>query len=98
MISRRQWRHTFRETTYVEVGRAELEASKPPRAGSSLVIYQDQGGRLWAREEMEFEDGSFVELDPWRPEVPPDAQIMTLPPGSKLTIGSNGCTVTLPGY
>jgi hypothetical protein len=94
----RQWRHAAQDTVYVEVGRAELQAAKVPREGTMMVVYQDHGGKLWVRDAREFEDGRFVEMEPWHRPAPPDARMLNLPPGSKLTIGSNGCTVTLPGY
>lgn len=59
----REWRHKKRGTTYMEVGRALLQAATGPVGeAATLVIYRDRRGRLWAREEGEFEDGRFEEL------------------------------------
>lgn len=58
----RRWRHVARGSTYVEVGRALLQASTGPVGeAATLVIYRDAKGRLWARPEAEFEDGRFEE-------------------------------------
>jgi hypothetical protein len=61
--SPREWRHKKRGTTYMEVGRALLQAATGPVGeAATLVIYRDRQGRLWAREEGEFEDGRFEEV------------------------------------
>ncbi len=56
----RAWRHVKRGTTYVEIGRAKLQAATGPAGeGDTLVIYRGSDGNLWAREAHEFEDGRF---------------------------------------
>lgn len=64
-----RWRHVGRGTTYAELGRAELQMSQDLLVeGSTLVIYRDADGKLWARQEDEFEDGSFERVTPPAPE------------------------------
>lgn len=59
----RMWRHEKRGTVYREIGRAELQiATLDVVEGSCLVIYRGADGKLWARQEDEFEDGRFVEM------------------------------------
>lgn len=59
----RRWRHKKRGTTYVEIGRATLQAATGPAGeGDTLVIYRGEDGQLWAREAHEFEDGRFDEV------------------------------------
>jgi hypothetical protein len=59
----RRWRHKKRGSTYTEVDRALLQAATGPVGeGAVLVIYRDDQGRLWARQESEFEDGRFEEV------------------------------------
>jgi hypothetical protein len=54
------WRHVKRGTVYREIGRATLQiATVNVVEGSTLVIYEGADGRLWARQEDEFEDGRF---------------------------------------
>ena len=56
----RVWRHVKRGTLYTEIGRAELQdATGSVVEGCSLVVYRGTDGRLWARQEDEFEDGRF---------------------------------------
>lgn len=61
---RPMWRHKKRGTVYMEIGRAELQDASPrgPAEGDTLVIYQGDDGKLWAREVTEFEDGRFEPL------------------------------------
>jgi hypothetical protein len=59
----KMWRHVKRGTLYLEVGRAELQAAADVIEGMTFVIYRDKDGKLWARQEDEFEDGRFV-LEP----------------------------------
>ncbi len=59
----RQWRHKKRGTAYEEIGRAELQdATGSATEGCTLVIYRGEDGKLWARQENEFEDGRFEEV------------------------------------
>lgn len=61
----RQWRHVKRGTIYTEVVRAELQiAAIDVVEGSSMVVYRGEDGKLWVREETEFEDGRFEEIAP----------------------------------
>ena len=61
--SARSWRHRKRGSEYTEIGRAVLQASTGPVGeGATLVIYQNVSGKLWAREQTEFEDGRFEEI------------------------------------
>lgn len=61
----RRWRHVKRGTVYTEIGRAELQVAKiAPDEGCTLVIYRGDDGKLWAREDSEFEDGRFEEVQP----------------------------------
>ena len=59
------WRHKKRGTTYVEVGRAVLQASNPAllQEGTQIVIYRGTDGKLWCRSAAEFEDGRFERLE-----------------------------------
>jgi hypothetical protein len=55
-----KWRHVKRGTEYVEIGRAELQMNFDGLVdGSSMVVYRGDDGKLWVREEGEFEDGRF---------------------------------------
>lgn len=59
----RLWRHVKRGSTYVEIGRAEVQASTGPiNEGDEIVIYRGTDGRIWARKVREFEDGRFEEI------------------------------------
>ena len=58
----RLWRHVKRGTQYQEIGRAELQAAQDVIEGCTLVIYCGMDGRLWARQEDEFEDGRFEKV------------------------------------
>lgn len=61
----RQWRRVKRGTIYTEVVRAELQiATIDVVEGSSMVVYRGEDGKLWVREETEFEDGRFEEIAP----------------------------------
>jgi hypothetical protein len=54
------WRHKKRGTVYEVVGLAELQSSTGrPEDGSFLVLYKGEDGKLWAREQSEFQDGRF---------------------------------------
>jgi predicted transcriptional regulator len=60
-----RWRHLKRGTEYRVIARGELQASSDALVdGSSMVIYQGDDGRVWVREEGEFEDGRFERLPP----------------------------------
>lgn len=59
----RLWRHLKRGSTYVEIGRATVQASTGPIVeGDTVVMYRGTDGRVWARKESEFEDGRFEEI------------------------------------
>jgi hypothetical protein len=58
----KRWRHLKRGTVYEEIGRGELQMSADLVDGSAMVIYRGDDGRLWVREEGEFEDGRFAAL------------------------------------
>jgi hypothetical protein len=60
-------RHVKRGTDYEVIGAASLQASRAVGEAAILTIYRDAKGRLWARPEVEFDDGRF-ELLP----APPD--------------------------
>jgi hypothetical protein len=59
-----RWRHKKRGTTYVEIGRGNLQiATDPVEEDDRVVIYQSEAdGRLWVRGEAEFGDGRFEAL------------------------------------
>src|SRR5579875_2303715 len=60
-----RWRHKKRGTTYTEIGRASLQtATGSVSEPATLVIYRGEDGKLWAREEGEFEDGRFERAQP----------------------------------
>lgn len=61
---RPRWRHLKRGSTYVEIGRGEVQSSKPIAEGETLVAYRAHDGRLWFRPASEFDDGRFVRIDP----------------------------------
>lgn len=58
------WRHKKRGSSYVELGRAELQASNPTllKEGAEIVFYRGVDGKLWCRAAAEFEDGRFEKL------------------------------------
>jgi hypothetical protein len=64
VFTKSKWRHTRTGGEYAEVGRAGLHIDKHNRVceGDTLVIYQGDDGRLWAREAGEFGDGRFEPL------------------------------------
>jgi hypothetical protein len=56
-------RHLKRGTTYVVIGKAYVEASKPISEGEKVTVYRSEfGGVLWVRPTCEFEDGRFEEF------------------------------------
>jgi hypothetical protein len=59
-----RWRHKKRGTTYIEIGRGNLQiATDPVEEDDRVVIYQSEAdGRLWVRGEAEFGDGRFEAL------------------------------------
>ena len=58
-----RWRHVARGSDYVEVGRARVQAStRRIEEDDTVVVYRGKHGKLYAREEGEFEDGRFVRL------------------------------------
>lgn len=61
--NRPHWRHYARGSTYTEIGRGTLQASKRPAIeGDSLVAYRDRYGAIYFREQSEFEDGRFEKI------------------------------------
>ncbi len=66
--ARRMWHHRKRGTTYEELGRAELQAAEDVVEGMTLVVYRGEDGKLWVRQEDEFEDGRFVPVPQEQPE------------------------------
>lgn len=60
----RRVRHKKRGSTYAVLGVAELQiACSPIFEGSKLTIYRcEEDGKLWARDQIEFNDGRFEEL------------------------------------
>ena len=61
-----RWRHLKRQSTYVEIGRGELQASThQPQEGDILVAYRDEAdGKIWFRYAPEFDDGRYEKLPP----------------------------------
>lgn len=59
-----KWRHKKRGTIYEVIGTVTLQCS--PFADLSddeeLLLYRDDGGRLWARRAEEFHDGRFEKV------------------------------------
>jgi hypothetical protein len=58
-----RWRHLKRGTVYEIIGRGELQMGSDLVDGSSMVVYRGEDGRIWVREESEFEDGRFERLE-----------------------------------
>ena len=59
----RIWRHKQRGSVYFEIGRGELQsAAAPSWEGATMVVYRGEDGKLWVREQREFDDGRFEEL------------------------------------
>lgn len=84
-----RWRHKKRGTTYVEVGRANLQiATDPVEEDDRVVIYRSEAdGRLWVRGEAEFEDGRFEALSiPSTPSAP-EAKPQPADCGNRLKCG-----------
>lgn len=64
---RPQWRHKARGTSYVELGRGELQTSRAVLTlseGHHLVAYQGDDNRVWFRTEAEFDEpGRFEKIE-----------------------------------
>jgi hypothetical protein len=58
----RRVRHKKRGTTYEVIGTAELQMATDLVDGAFLTIYRGEDGKWWARQEDEFEDGRFEEV------------------------------------
>lgn len=61
----RRWLHKKRRSTYIEIGRAKLQASDVGGFSDMqpMVVYRSElDGSLWVRPEDEFEDGRFEAL------------------------------------
>lgn len=56
-------RHKKRGTTYTVIGTAELRMAHDLVYGAFLTIYQGEDGKWWARQEDEFEDERFEEVN-----------------------------------
>lgn len=56
------WKHKKRGTAYVEIARAEVQASGPIKEGDVLVVYRGEDGKTWCRPVSEFEDGRFEKV------------------------------------
>lgn len=58
----RRFRHVKRGTSYVEIARADLQASSPLFEPERLVVYRSlDDGKVYCRPASEFDDGRFVE-------------------------------------
>lgn len=60
----RRVRHVKRGTKYDVIGEAELQMARDLADGATMIVYRGDDGRLWVREEGEFEDGRFEETTP----------------------------------
>lgn len=61
-ITNRRVRHKKRGTTYTVIGTAELQMATDLVDGAHLTIYRGEDGKWWARQEHEFEDGRFEDM------------------------------------
>lgn len=61
---RPRWKHVRRGSSYTEICRAELQASRDVVAGLTMVVYRGDNGKYWVRHEDEFEDGRFEPISP----------------------------------
>ncbi|QEN86906.1 hypothetical protein FZC33_11455 [Labrys sp. KNU-23] len=69
-----RWRHLKRQSTYVEIGNAIVQAARPLIEGDRVKIYRGEAdGRIWVRHFLEFTDGRFERLpaDASQPEAAP---------------------------
>lgn len=71
-------RHLKRGSTYQVIGTASLQAGSPVGEAAMLVVYRGQKGDLWARPEVEFDDGRFA---PVQPDASPEAPVRQSTPG-----------------
>jgi hypothetical protein len=58
-------RHVKRGTLYRVLGKAELQTARSAHVlgeGATLIVYQGEDGKLWLRDEGEFNDGRFEKL------------------------------------
>ena len=56
-------RHRKRGTVYTVVGNATLQTSAPIADDATLVVYQGEDGKFWARPAVEFFDGRFESVE-----------------------------------
>lgn len=69
-----RWRHLKRQSTYVEIGNAIVQAARPLIEGDRVKVYRSEAdGRIWVRHFLEFTDGRFERLpvDSSQPETMP---------------------------
>jgi hypothetical protein len=57
-----KFRHKKRGSTYTVIGEAAVQSDTHIVEGDTLVIYQAEDGRIWARPKVEFHDGRFEEI------------------------------------
>ena len=65
----RCFRHVRRGTSYIEIGRGEVQSDMPIREGDDLVVYLGEDGKLWLRPTAEFDDGRFEPLPKLRTDI-----------------------------
>jgi hypothetical protein len=96
LTEERRVRHKKRGTTYVVVGTAELQMATDLVDGAFLIIYKGDDGKLWARQEDEFEDGRFEDVS-GRLAAPVPTHRTTLPDATHDPYGHVKCYAFPPG-